>query len=885
MVDPRSDVVVVAARRATTVRILDVLRNWSSLGLVEPLYVVDLDALRPDQIGIPALRLEGGEVRAERLQESLASAAAPQRFRLMTLGEMEADFLHPTEAECVQLIDVLRNALPTTPLVAMNVIGWALKGAPLPDRFTVVGWHNVVISPETSLSPAQGSAPLEYDASDPVRLTHLAAAVCTLGGLWTGDRRAPFDDRPAPAGESLVAVRTFTRHLSTAQVQGQLVERVMDVSRSYPVPLVDGTSAWVIEDEDGAVREMADLLLEQHPEVLPRVRQEPPRHPQEQIGALQAIRMFFAFLGQALRNLPTAFVQGLIRDVSARTARAVNAAVFGGSDSNYSVVVNGYTADGTPASLAQMESVLDQAAPSRERGTLRGHLNHSSFWRDFVGAALTLLDAGNRSSELPPPTQGARRGVVQHSRRVAISAAEQFRPPEDVAPHVGGTTVATGDVLGAHLLGRRLADLQTRQPHLGGAVSSTLDSLRAWRDEHESTFVGRVGSRLGHSVDRLRKEIERIVTERRQITENSQVPASIEDTQRGLGRRLKIILFVAVLLVVAAVAVGALGLLAWWICAVVIISSVLGWFVGSVLTFTKGQAALFALLHQREEAANRLELLDAHLTEALEDLRRLTRVYRQYVDWAQALGTFVTRPMGTYEEAAHDSVIIGSHLPRNHRFGNARPDSEVLDDVSTELRRDLHQVAWLSEAWKAFMDEVPRSLGTDRLRITEDPDLVWSDPGVAESSVLSAWSAAVSSRTSWDGMREKVEEQVLRASTRADLAGRVMAHVETRDRDTGRLTSLDYDAFMAGLDQPIAQPDVQRLGNQIFGPSAAMAEPWRIQATIPYTNDTPQGRLLLVTQVSDAFAPHDLVRARASAPAEPEAPEQGPGSGAAGPKI
>ena len=55
---PSSDLVVLAARRATHVTVLDVLRDWSSLGLVGPVCLVDVDSIRADELRIPAIVLE-----------------------------------------------------------------------------------------------------------------------------------------------------------------------------------------------------------------------------------------------------------------------------------------------------------------------------------------------------------------------------------------------------------------------------------------------------------------------------------------------------------------------------------------------------------------------------------------------------------------------------------------------------------------------------------------------------------------------------------------------------------------------------------------------------------------------------------------------------------
>ena len=66
-----SDVVVVAARRSLAVKLLSMLRDWSSLNLVNPVYVVDLDSVRPGDPQVPAFAIQGSVNGACVLQEAI----------------------------------------------------------------------------------------------------------------------------------------------------------------------------------------------------------------------------------------------------------------------------------------------------------------------------------------------------------------------------------------------------------------------------------------------------------------------------------------------------------------------------------------------------------------------------------------------------------------------------------------------------------------------------------------------------------------------------------------------------------------------------------------------------------------------------------------------
>lgn len=849
-----SDVVVVVARRSTAVWLVDVLRDWSTLGLIGAAYVVDVDSLRPGELRIPALMLQDGVSRGVVLQDQLASLTRVDRIRICAFTEIGAEVLGPDPSDALAVVESVTNALPSAPLVRMHVIGVALQGAELSADLAWIGWHNVAIAPENAQTPTSGIAFIVQQDEGPLRRLHFAAAFSSLAGLWATMTVGPLDERQVSPGSIIFAARTYTRHLSADAVESELLARLADMENGYPVPLFDGASAWVVEDEPRAVEDMAAGLFLKHDYVLPRTRTRLLRTKPRNIGAMAALRMFFSFLWQAVKNAPRAFVDAVIRGASGTVAGVVQGAVFGSGDSEFAVVVNGIRADGTPASWVEVDEVLDRVSTrlaGRGDAPAQAHADLSGFWKDFLGAAMTLLDAGTRTSELPPSMSGSRRGIITAGTRVAPDPAGTFSPPESVSAYLNTEIVVPPyDVLGSRALNARLEAVAQRQPHVAGQIGAAQDALRDWARETEQTYTGRVGLRLAQGIASVRKEIQELAAALQDAESLAAIPAQIEDQQDMLAKKLRRYLLAA--LVTIAVVIGAFFAFGLTVLVVAIaVPLIIGvWLFGSVRAFMRGQSDLFALLHRRRELTTQVQILRAQLLEAVEDLRRVSRAYRQYQDWTAALGAFLRSPLGRPERREDEDLLLGTGFPRNHRFGAARPDGFVLDEVAGRMRRDLFGVGWLSDAWELFLHDVPRSMGPDAFRVEEDRDLLFADPGVARESLLTAWSVSVAGREDWKGTAEALQSRVDRmlSSSGSDLTSRLLAQVETRNGD-GAAERIRYEDFINGLDHADTVGGHQAFSRAMFG-AAVTDDATSVASTQVQSSSAGLGMTLVVTQLS-----------------------------------
>lgn len=858
---PSSEVVILVGRRATAVRLLDVYRDWAALRLLRPVLIVDADSLRIDDLTVPCVAITGeGHASALSLQEHLAEMLGVQRVRICAVGEVAATYVSADLAEASAVATAVRGARPGVQVTQVRVVGMALQGATPPQDLAWLGWHNVVLAPENSAAPSGGVAPILVGEDDTLRRTHLAGSIASLVALWVNQDGCPLDDRALLPDQMLVAARSFSRQLSAVEVESRLLGNLSDVTDGYPTPQYDGRSTWVVEDEAAAGRDMANALLAQHSYVLPRTREMPRPTPPRPIGALESLRMLFSFLGSALRNAPRAFLDAAVNRVSAGTASVAGRFVFGGGPSDFEVVVNGVKSDGSPASWDEIDAAL---SASVERWgvptTHRAAADLSGLWRDYVAGGLTLLDSGVRVKELAPLVTGSHRAVISRPERVVPAPTDHYAASATVSAFLSGWTVHPVDVLSARLLGDELTKLGEREPQLKSDVASDNARLREWAGRNESSYAGQVGIQLARGVKATRDEIASLVAALEAAQSAADVPADIGADQERVARKLKFLtLGLAVILVVfVALVLGPITLIVGLVLGVL---SVFGWLGASFVTFTRGQRRLFAFLHRRRELAAQVETLRKQLADALEDLKRLTRAYRQYYDWSRAFGKFVHAPLGTPAPEHTPRRLVGRGLPRNVRFGRARPDTSVIEETSLRLRPRLFPVGWASEAWNAFLSDVPAEMGRDAHRVSEDLDLLWVDPAVSRTSMLTTWSDAVESRDRPDGPTEQLQARVRQlVAQEPDLVSRLLAVVEAPSSTTGAASSESYAAFVGQLDDSVTAAGSHSFAQDMFSPSPRSAEPWRVIETVGGTSEQAHlTRTLVVTQFSGGFFPYDL---------------------------
>lgn len=819
-----SELVILAARRGLVVQIQSVLRDWSSLNLINPVHIVDLDSIRAGDPQLPALRIDGDTRKACVLQQDVTSHAVGSA-QVGVISSVAGPDQGASAAQCAAIVEAIQSSLPTARQVRAHLFvgspsdDWAARVKPL------FGWHNLTISPEDAASPGLGSAPLLRESDDPRWLTHVVGTLCSLFGLWRGQTEAVLESMQALPGEQLMPVRAYSRSLAAESIEQDLQARLVSVGKRYPVPRVDTATALVVEDEAGVAIDMADALMALHPEVRRRPREAPPRKAKSNLDWKKALSLFFTFVVDALRNAPARMANAMAHEARRKVAAATDKLLFGGADGGFNVVVRGVRPDGSLASWAEFETGLDgliaKAAPNAQLGVPP---DTTRLWTEFVGAGMTLLDAGQRGTDLAPRYMGAQRAVISTTERVASRRDGDFVLPANLAAYLPGWRIEAADAIGAARLQQRLDELQRTNPNLAHHLSNEQHRLAQWRTQVSGSYVGRVGATLAAEFHAVVGEIEtlraKVATLRESVTN-----ADPSADQASLGSKLRWLTLGSFGVLAALGVVTGMQKLAAWIGALLMLVTIIAWIVSGVIMFQRHQSRLFGMIHQMEQAASDLETAEAHLAAAHEDLRRISRAYRQYLDWARAFGAFVHAPLGAAPVSATRALHIGQGMPRAVGIGSGIPDPEVIDQITQEWRPQLFEAGWLQDCWQEFLADVPGALGDLRYPLVQDASLLLKDQNLdGQGSILSRWSRAVSDTAPERETSVRFLGRVKELIAVDDRSrARLLSKVQVEDTTSGATTHTTRDQFLAGLDHDYRDSSTPLLG-AMFAPHAINAQ-------------------------------------------------------------
>lgn len=715
----------------------------------------------------------------------------------------------------------------------------------------VEGWHNIVISPEDGRGPELGHIQLPPALSAAQLGRHGAPVVAALLGLWSNIGHRPLDEAPVPPGQVVRLARSYYRKVETADAEAELRQQLLTQDGRLPLPVDQRSPVQYVHDVSLANATMADQLWRKHAAVLKGPRREPERHTVEQIGAWKALKMFFSFLGAAIKNAPTAWYQRMVDSVSSGIAAGVNRAVFG-QNSAFEVVVNGRTPRGDRAGWADIADATGQLA-SALSGDGDGYAHNdrvdlSALWQDYARSAMTLADAGVRSSDLPPVQIGANRGIVAQASEIVPGPGQRFTEiPGVIAASVEHDSVDSTDPLGIGTLRHKLGDLE-RTPEHGLQARTTLNALDAWQRRHGPSFGVAVGRRLADAFTSVYGEVRDLLGKLQVAPEAPAEPGR----NNALARWIQI---TVVLLVIATAALGFLAyrdLLKWWWA---VLAGVVLYLLGFGLccrAFWRSQQELFQLLNRRRSILGQREVDEQNLRTALRDLRRLSQAYGEYLCWSRALGAYLAAPLGPNRIESDAVLRLSWGLPMSTAVGYAAPAASDIEATVSYLRRDLFGQGWLTAGWEALvLGADPAVPGTRE--VVADNAAVWTQPGRGSRSLLDEWSSelfagqrtATGADVAWERAR-----QALRGSM-AQLADALINHVEVPGS-----APMDRQHFLAGIDAPSA--GAAALDRSLLTDHATTYGAGKVVDDVRTAVPDGIGLICVATQISDGLEPDSL---------------------------
>jgi len=828
-----SNLIILAAPSGMLAGVRDVLQDWSAIGLVRSFcWVEDPPAAGPGQA--VALEVENGIGTPIKLAELLPRRQS-SRIRLCVLvpefaGAAALESM--VEYELAQLIRLTAGTSAHQEYLRLIVTRpdcW-----PGPSPVAEESWHNVIISPEDAFGP---STPHERlgPTGDPVEIgPHAAAAICGLTGLWAGIEAAPLDGRELLPAEQVRVARTFFRYLDADEVDTQVRDGVLSMAGGLPLPMVGNDRAVVVEDVLRETSHMADNLWAKHAAVLRGSRVAMPAIEVREIKGLRLVKEFFAFLGAAILGAPLGWSRALARNLASGVAGTLQRTLLGGDQSAYRVVVFGVGADGMPAGWHELGSAAGRlselVAGPTDRVTQLAHTDLGHVWHDYVHATLTLADAGDRSSQLPPIALGVSTGVLPRAADCAPGPGSDFTVPDALQRIVGKQRIQAADVLGLAAIRNRLGSARA-EGVAGLSADQAHGALNSWAAQHSDSFAVQSAERLGRAVMERQEEVKALLTALAQAGEELEPDEAFRARQRRLGRWMRGLLIAVFLILVALGVVGALEVLTWGKVAICAGVAVVLWFLASLITFSQSQASFFAELHRRQVAEAQADVNRKNLGFAAIDLRRVTGAYGQHLAWSRVVGAFLVRPFGGSSAKSSRSVLSEEGLPLAVRFGVANPEPATLANTVAIVRRGTYRAGWLSKPWEQEVADAPDRLGPQGVDLRDQPSQLYSEKG-GQGTLLARWVELVCREGPRAGGGDDVWRRMNVSSS--PLAQRLVERVQVSE---GRQT-VTRDMFMSNIDAAESGYSTRQFDGVLFTPEARIDEkaavagpPWQRSAS------------------------------------------------------
>jgi hypothetical protein len=715
-----------------TEEVLAVLADYSAVGLLSPFAWVDAGDV--GGASTPATLIRDGHADPVVLQQ-LLTGERYDRIRVAVLVPIEAPAAERVPLAAEQAVEqIVRSTSMGARISLLRLLLTPGHSVPTaPDLALVLeGWHNLLIAPEDSAAPGLGAVPWGR-LTDPLDVAQQAAPVVAgIAGLWAGVDAGPFDTMEILPGQTVRAVRAFYRRLDTTAVEGALRTQLFDPTGRLPLPRGGQVPVVYVEDVPTAAQAMARALWTKHRDVLRGPRLAADAAPTQAIGIWAALKMFFKFMGAALRSAPSAWLSAVMGSVTSVVATTVQGTVFGRTDSAFAVVAD--TAKADWQDLGRSAETLQNALSGQGAHLVQQDL--SALWSDFVNGALTLADGGRRAAGLDPIAVGSAVGVVFNAADVVPSAADEFRAiPTSLAAVIGVTAVEGADVLGAANVRERLQSAYS-DPAAGVEARNTGTELDRWQAAAAKSYAWQVGTILADFMQRARGEVAGLVSQIQSMGDRNAVDEQLRQRQQAVSTILKTFTAALFVVLLALIGVAAVGWSSWKFALVTGASLIVLYIVVSLGLFMLSQRDLFAEMNLRKSQLNQLETMHANLRNAVQDLSRLTSAYGQLLAWCRTLGAVLRAPFGVAPPARPAVGQLVDGLPRSTQIGVATPSADQADNATHGIQRRLYALGWLTRPWEDMLIEAAA-------RLREEPAALFKLPGVGSGSGLDQWSSAV----------------------------------------------------------------------------------------------------------------------------------------------
>lgn len=748
-------VLVYDAGDAIGARIIEMLADWHASAWLSSFVILSIAEIeaRGENVARAVARRPAGPDSAEELVRVLDLRDNSEvRIAVLTVVGEDEQWIErraARKAAADRLNDGLPNRIAAVEVVVPYFGGrWSDQLAPWP------GWDVVVCAPEQSGSLQQPGLDLYCDPTSTSQVDELAAHAAAFAaaavGLWAGASRS-FFDHTDHSDEVRVGRSTHRRVDATA---------VADAIRTatFTEDLLRSPSA-ELALSPGPLQERADTLKALL-NLLPRPEGRARPRPQT-IGLWASIKLFVSFMFRAMLRAPREAAAALSYRVKSGTANAMQALVFG-QNSEMLISVGGVSATNSEDLQAVQDGLADLDAELRkipgvtipETGS---GATQRAFWQACFDNAFTLLTGARQGGSDPCIQDGHPRYFP--SSRIAPQVG-RWRPQGQLVAGVPTDGVALYDTRAVSAARDALEYEARERSGWQGTADDHLASLKDAATPWLSSYMGRVGLVLSKELRKYEDIIADLLRRAQRPTDSGDDEA--EDIVRRMRRYGRL---------VSALAVGGIGL-GWGLhflipgFPAVLLSLVvlIAWLVAVIIKYAKSKQELLHLQYKRDLAEYELQQVLVQLPVAVENARRLAKLYAQYRIWAPLLAAFLASPFGGDSRTVRQSQGMLGTLPKSISCGAY---------VVAERDDALRACAQIAEGSRYQVN----ALWTDFVGIGHD-ELVANRPQFARVSVEDVYGQ---SDTQPDSFLPRWSETLLADSTeRPEMSRRVSEAMDNR---------------------------------------------------------------------------------------------------------
>lgn len=842
---------------AHLIGVRETLRDWQVSGLVSDFIWIPVEAqdmgrnLNAQLVSQGALkpvdvRYLSGQVQYSRIGVLVLGA--------VTGAEQDAERLAKTGKVGSFVRDVITQDFGAAHVSAIRAVfatEHTSNKVELPDSN---GWVDVVLSPSDSKGPRVGSRPVN-SANIAEVCAFLASQVAPLAGMWDSVPNGTVDDlQPAYQGYRGRLVRSFFRRLDGTAVEDALRDKAFETASGYPLPNHQGAPSRYFEDDGVVVDQALQDFWAKHGYLVTPDREQYVAPEPKPISAGEALKMFGAFLGNAIKGTPGALASGLVDSTKAAVAQTVHGLVFGDRASEYNVVVGGIDASGRP--VGWQESMNAAQRIEGALGVDRHNIDMSGVWRSMVYSSLTLLDYGTHDRDLPPRTPQPT--IVRDPAVVAPDPEDIFTLKGSVAGRLGAMSVQPADLVHAQEVGRQIKmvaqdpDMQTPD------ADAQLNDMTDWYDRSRRSFVSRIGEAISSNFEARRQEIaERMKNLGRNTDEEDDSEHLLAEAHRILSAKLRQLFGYSAALTVLMFFLAGMDWAPWWLAWTVFGISLVGSVAGAFGLFMRTQTDIFQVIHRRKKDREDQEIDVRNLKATISEFTRLGEAYSQYLRWADIVGAFVHRPFGSRTQLVRGEQRRFDDLPISMGSAEYVVDYAQVEETARMLRTEVFYTGWTSDQFRNFLNVSLQRAGINNFPLSADMHSLFAEQSTADDSVLTV--LALSLRNNgvdpaleagyWEQMRHSLDHPGMEATRRALLS---QIHI------SGEHASQSLEDFRGTVGLEDNQEIRETLDDELLTANAVGYDKHAVIANSVRKQPAGFGEVLVHTQITGDLTPDDL---------------------------